>query len=64
MGQQPFRLTPEQMEERRLFAASLLKSGWRPIDVAGECGVSRGAVSQWGQSLRAGGQQESAAQAP
>ncbi|WP_410478064.1 winged helix-turn-helix domain-containing protein [Myxococcus sp. MxC21-1] len=43
------------MEERRLFAAALLKSGWRPIDVADECGVSRGAVSQWGKALALGG---------
>lgn len=45
MGQQPFRLTPEQLEARRLFAASLLKSGWRPVEVADECGVTRGTVS-------------------
>ncbi|WP_434346682.1 winged helix-turn-helix domain-containing protein [Myxococcus virescens] len=54
MGQQPFRLTPEQMEARRLFAASLLKLGWRPVDVAGECGVTRGAVSQWCKNLAQG----------
>ncbi|NOK07066.1 helix-turn-helix domain-containing protein, partial [Myxococcus xanthus] len=55
MGQQPFRLTPEQMEERRLFAASLLRSGWCPVDVADECGVTRGAVSQWCKALAQGG---------
>lgn len=55
MGQQPFKLTPEQLEERRLFAASLLKSGWRPVDVADECGVTRGAVSQWCKTLAHGG---------
>ncbi|WP_228560965.1 MULTISPECIES: helix-turn-helix domain-containing protein, partial [Myxococcus] len=43
------------MEERRLFAASLLRSGWCPVDVADECGVTRGAVSQWCKALAQGG---------
>lgn len=51
MGEQPFRLTPVQLEARRLFAASLLRAGWRPIDVAEELDVTRGAVSQWSKAL-------------
>ncbi|WP_307734811.1 winged helix-turn-helix domain-containing protein [Pyxidicoccus parkwayensis] len=54
-AQQPFRLTPGQLEARRLLAASLLKSGWRPVDVADEIGVTRGAVSQWSTAVREGG---------
>ncbi|MFP2899714.1 winged helix-turn-helix domain-containing protein [Corallococcus sp. 4LFB] len=56
-SQHPFRLTPGQLEARRLLAASLLESGWRPVDVADELGVTRGAVSQWSKRLREEGLQ-------
>lgn len=52
MGSPSYELTPEQQERRRLVAASLLRAGWRQVDVAEELGVTEGAVSQWARTLR------------
>ena len=45
----------EALEERRLWAAKLLKQGWSQADVAREVGVHRQSVSRWAQQLETGG---------
>jgi putative transposase len=52
----PAHLTREQLEERRLEAARLLRTGkLSPAEIARQLGVSRAAVSQWAAELEAGG---------
>lgn len=49
----PARLTPEQMEERRLAAAALLRRGrLTQAAIARRLGVSRASVSRWAAALR------------
>ncbi|HEX6956762.1 MAG TPA: helix-turn-helix domain-containing protein, partial [Ferrovibrio sp.] len=49
----PARLTPEQMEERRLAAAALLRQGrLTQAAIARRLGVSRASVSRWAAALR------------
>jgi transposase len=53
---QPTQLTRAQMEERRLVAAQLLRTGKRsPAEVAREVGVSRVSVTRWKHRLVRGG---------
>jgi transposase len=48
----PAHLTPEQMEERRLAAARLLRQGrFSQADIARQLGVSRASVSRWAATL-------------
>lgn len=48
----PAHLTPEQMEERRLAAAALLRQGRLPqADIARQLGVSRASISRWAARL-------------
>lgn len=50
---QPRRLTPEQLEERRLEAGRLLRAGrLSQAEIARHLGVSRMAVSRWARQLR------------
>jgi len=50
---QPKKLTPEQIEERRLEGGRLLKEGvLSQAEIARQLGVSRSAVSQWAQKLK------------
>ena len=48
----PFRLTREQMEQRRLAAARDLQAGMKEADVARKYGVSRQSVNRWKKTLR------------
>ena len=51
----PRKLTPEQLEERRLAAGRLLRSGHlSQAEIARRIGVSPAAVSQWAKRLRDG----------
>ncbi len=48
----PTHLTPEQMEERRLAAARLLRQGrLSQADIARQLGVSRASVCRWAATL-------------
>ena len=48
----PAHLTPEQMEERRLAAAVLLREGrFSQAQIARQLGVSRASVSRWAATL-------------
>ena len=48
----PAHLTPEQMEERRLAAARLLRQGrFSQAEIARQLGVSRASVSRWAATL-------------
>jgi putative transposase len=48
----PARLTPKQMEERRVAAAALLRQGrLSQADIARQLGVSRASVSRWATTL-------------
>jgi transposase len=50
---QPRKLTPEQLEERRLEAGRLLRAGrLTQAEIARRLDVSRTAVSQWAKKLR------------
>ena len=52
MGWQPTRLTRDQLEERRLAAARLIRAKrWSQAEIARELGVSRAAVTRWKQRL-------------
>lgn len=52
----PSKLTREQMEERRLAAARLLRSKrLSQADIARELGVSRASITRWQQALARGG---------
>jgi transposase len=49
----PHKLTPEQLEERRLVAGRLLRAGRLPqAEIARRLGVSSAAVCQWAKQLR------------
>jgi transposase len=49
----PSKLTPEQIEERRLAAGRLLRSGHlSQAEIARQLGVSPAAVCQWAKQLR------------
>jgi transposase len=51
----PRKLTPEQLEERRLEAGRLLRAGrLTQAEIARQLGVSRMAVSGWADRLRGG----------
>ena len=48
----PSHLTPEQLEERRLAAARLLRQGrLTQASIARQLGVSRASVSRWAATL-------------
>ena len=48
----PTHLTPEQMEERRLAAATLLRQGrLSQAEIARHLGVSRASVCRWAATL-------------
>jgi uncharacterized protein YerC len=48
----PAHLTPEQLEERRLAAARLLRQGRLPqADIARQLGVSRASICRWAATL-------------
>jgi transposase len=56
MSYRPWRLTPEQLEERRLAGARLLRASYlSQAEIACELDVSRAAVSNWARRLAAGG---------
>lgn len=60
----PTHLTPEQMEERRLAAARLLRQGrFSQADIARQLGVSRASVSRWAATLAQQGRPGLAARA-
>jgi len=56
MTWKPSKLTREQMEERRLEGARLLKEGkLSNAEIARQVGVTRGSVGAWEKKLKAGG---------
>ena len=56
MTWKPARLTREQMEERRLEGARMLKAGkLSKAEIARELGVTRGSVTAWAKAIEAGG---------
>src|SRR5918997_2940368 len=61
----PAHLTPEQMEERRLAAARLLRQGrFSQADIARQLGVSRASVSRWAATLAQQGRRGLATRVP
>ena len=64
-GWQPTRLTPAQLEERRLAAAALLRQRrLTQAAIARYLGVSRASVSRWAAALRQQGRRALRARAP
>jgi putative transposase len=60
----PAHLTPEQKEERRLAAATLLRQGrLSQAEIARQLGVSRASVSRWAATLAQQGRRGLAARA-
>jgi transposase len=60
----PAHLTSEQMEERRLAAAALLRQGrLSQADIARQLGVSRASISRWAATLAQQGRRGLAARA-
>jgi putative transposase len=60
----PAHLTLEQMEERRLAAATLLRQGrFSQAEIARQLGVSRASVSRWAATLAQQGRPGLAARA-
>src|SRR5215212_5112 len=60
----PAHLTPEQMEERRLAAAALVREGrLSQAEIARQLGVSRASVSRWAATLAQQGRRGLAARA-
>lgn len=56
MQWKPSRLTPEQMEERRLQGGRMLRRGrWSEAEIADRLGVTRAAVSRWAKRMAQGG---------
>jgi transposase len=52
---QPSKLTPEQIEERRMEGGRLLREGnLSHAEIARRLGVSRSAVTQWAQQIKQG----------
>ena len=49
------RLSPEQLEERRLAAFEMLQAGEPQVKIARELGVTTGAVNHWAKAANAGG---------
>lgn len=44
--------SPQQLEQRRIKAITLLKQGLRPVDVSKQVGVDRRSVRRWNASFR------------
>jgi transposase len=49
------RLSPKQLEERRLAAHKMLRDGRTQAEVARELGVTSGAVAHWVKAMETGG---------
>jgi len=47
--------TPQELEQRRLRAVSLLNEGFSPVEVARQIGVDRRSVRRWKAAARKGG---------
>lgn len=59
MSFRPLKLTPEQMEERRMIGAGLLKAGrLSQAEIARELDVSRATVNDWAKRLASGGRRQ------
>jgi len=59
MSFRPLKLTPEQMEERRMAGARLLKAGrLSQAEIARELDVSRATVNDWAKRLQSGGRRQ------
>lgn len=59
MSFRPLKLTPEQMEERRMEGARLLKQGrLSQAEIARELDVSRATLSGWAKRLKSGGRRQ------
>ena len=52
---QPIKLTPQQIEARRLEGARLLREGWTQAAIAKHLQVDRRTVMRWQQRLQEGG---------
>lgn len=63
-GWKPSRLTREQMEERRLSAATLFHKGLKQVVIAERLGVSEASVSRWRSAWQHGGKRRLKAGAP
>jgi transposase len=56
MSFRPLRLTPEQLEERRMEGARLLRAGHlSQAEIARQLDISRATVSEWAKRLASGG---------